>query len=576
MTLNFLTDFASIFLLLALVAIATAGWGYALARLCGLRSSRFKIEHIWLGLCVLLASTTLINYLVPLDWKVFVGLIAIGIALLVAIVFLRHSKPQLAPMIDQRGFLGLSRAMWVALCLIGCFLTFKGMHTPRNYDSGLYHFNSIRWLNEYPMVAGLGLLHERLAFNSSWFELPALLNIFPYFNHGYAVAMPLILLVAIAHIFQFQFDKFKLAGLSVAILLLGLMRFLFDLPAPTPDTPIGILQIIVTLILIELVFVKKEGVDDQRDLKLLTLVVLCATMVTIKLSGLVFAALSLLVLIPVLYHILTVKRVVIYALVATIILIPHLLRGYFLSGAPLFPSTAGAILTFDWAMSKGAIENTANWVYCWARKPGEGCMESLENWNWVPQWWEQFSLRIKALGAGSFALIVGSLLALRRARLSQGLVLLYLYCAVNVSTIIFWFFTAPDQRFLGSIPYTFLAVTLLAFMLAWEPSIEMPLMRVQPVLNVLLIAVFAFFTYHYSLRSITSAAPILQQGFLPLGSAGLVKRYTTSGLGVYQPASGDRCFDSPLPCSPGFDARLRLIQDVDGLPRVYFTTKGSE
>ena len=46
-----------------------------------------------------------------------------------------------------------------------------------HYDTGLYHAQSIRWIEEYGVVKGLGNLHCRLAYNSSSFALSALLKI---------------------------------------------------------------------------------------------------------------------------------------------------------------------------------------------------------------------------------------------------------------------------------------------------------------------------------------------------------------------------------------------------------------
>lgn len=572
MSFGFLTDFVIVLLVLALLAATSAGWGYALARVCGLTATGFAIEHFWLGICAVLALTTLVHYVIPIDWKVFAGVTFAGVALFAVFVASGSRKPRLDESAGQCGLLGLSRFMWLVFGLIGLFLVFKVMEAPKNYDSGLYHFNSIRWLNEYPIVAGLGLLHDRLAFNSSWFELPALLNVYPYFNRGYAIAPLFILLLATAHIFRFRFIEFSYARLPVAILLLGLIPFLYDLPAPTPDAPIGIFQIVVTLLLIELLFASKQGEDVHRDLKIFTLVVLCATMVAIKLSGLVFAALSVMVLALTFYRLLTLKKIVLYTLIAAAIMVPHLLRGYYLSGAPLFPSTVGAVLTFDWAMSKGAIENTANWVYCWARKPGEGCMESLQNWDWLAGWWQQFSFRIKVLVGGAIALILGSLIAWRRARTSEGLLFLSLCCIVSVLTIAFWFFTAPAQRFLGSIPYTFLAIALMTFFWVWGSALEKLMQRLEPAVKVFVVLVFVFFSYRYALISFSSPGLVLAEGFQPFASVELKQRGTDGGLVVYQPTSGDRCFDAPLPCTPYYKSTLQFTSSASGFPLHRFTT----
>ena len=49
-------------------------------------------------------------------------------------------------------------------------------HTPGNPDTGLYHAQTIRWIETFPAVPGLGNLHSRLAYNSSWLTLNALFS----------------------------------------------------------------------------------------------------------------------------------------------------------------------------------------------------------------------------------------------------------------------------------------------------------------------------------------------------------------------------------------------------------------
>ena len=63
----------------------------------------------------------------------------------------------------------------------------KALDLPRNIDSRMYHFQSIRWINEYPIVAGLGNLSLQLGLNQSYFLLVAFLNVFPFFGQGYHV-----------------------------------------------------------------------------------------------------------------------------------------------------------------------------------------------------------------------------------------------------------------------------------------------------------------------------------------------------------------------------------------------------
>jgi len=70
------------------------------------------------------------------------------------------------------------------------------MGLSNNFDSGLYHFGSIRWLNEYPIVPGLANVHWRLAMNQSYFGFLSLVNIYPLWNKGYAVGGLFLLYLA--------------------------------------------------------------------------------------------------------------------------------------------------------------------------------------------------------------------------------------------------------------------------------------------------------------------------------------------------------------------------------------------
>ncbi len=46
----------------------------------------------------------------------------------------------------------------------------------RHYDTDLYHAQAIRWIEDYGVVKGLGNLHNRFAYNSSFFCLQALFS----------------------------------------------------------------------------------------------------------------------------------------------------------------------------------------------------------------------------------------------------------------------------------------------------------------------------------------------------------------------------------------------------------------
>ena len=65
---------------------------------------------------------------------------------------------------DSTGIGG--KMLFLILVVIWAFFTSRGYI---HYDTDLYHAQSIRWLEEYGIVPGLANLHERFAYNSSFF-----------------------------------------------------------------------------------------------------------------------------------------------------------------------------------------------------------------------------------------------------------------------------------------------------------------------------------------------------------------------------------------------------------------------
>ena len=67
-----------------------------------------------------------------------------------------------------------SRFVFGAVLVLFFIFAYGASRGMIHYDTGLYHAQSIRWIEEYGAVRGLGNLHCRLAYNSSSFALSAL------------------------------------------------------------------------------------------------------------------------------------------------------------------------------------------------------------------------------------------------------------------------------------------------------------------------------------------------------------------------------------------------------------------
>jgi hypothetical protein len=250
--------------------------------------------------------------------------------------------------------------------------------------------------------------------------------------------------------------------------------------------------------------------------------------------------------------------------------VPHLIRGYLLSGAPLFPSTFAAYDKFAWSMDMSAIKNTANWVYCWARSPGPGCMNALGSWDWINTWWQRFPKSILFFISLSLSFLVIPFAFKSRFSLNRRASVFYALATPPLISLVFWFFTAPEPRFLGSSVFVLLALTAATLASAHKNQSLRVIKGERYVIPTLLI--ISFLASFYSAKTnLDRADLILLNGFQPIKKVYLIERTTTSGLSVYTPEAGDQCFDSPLPCMPYFNEKLRLDENEAIYPNSFFT-----
>lgn len=70
-----------------------------------------------------------------------------------------------------------SRWRWAAFAFCLLFTLLWEIREPMQYDTGLYHSQAIRWIEEFAVVPGLGNLHMRLAYNSAFMCLQALFSL---------------------------------------------------------------------------------------------------------------------------------------------------------------------------------------------------------------------------------------------------------------------------------------------------------------------------------------------------------------------------------------------------------------
>jgi hypothetical protein len=439
------------------------------------------------------------------------------------------------------------------------------------YDDGLYHFNTIRWLNESPIVLGLGNLHGRLAFNQASFAYVAYLNFYPVFNHGHNLANSFLLMLLLAeclfHLSKYIDGSYNLKDLSTADLVpvffvfpLLYLALYAQLPSPTADNTASILQIVIFIHFVRLIIHKFDHSSIASQTAFIF--ILSATAITVKLSSLFYALSVCLVLLLIWRNLLgTIPKQIFFNLtkwlaVPVLILIVWSLRGILFSGCPAYPSTIGC-LHVPWAVPVQSVKSEANWIYSWARLPNHQPETVLNSWAWLKPWFHNLIEGNPFTVVYPVVIFITAFLAsvalfLRERLLRSANRICWIILVPVLAGLAFWFLMAPDPRLANSLFWILpvSAATMLLRMLANAGKLNAGF----TVLTLLILSaslILEIIFYPFMRGSVG--------GYMPFQVANLEEKYTLSGLKVLVPTSSDQCWDSELPCTPNFNEGLSFI-----------------
>jgi hypothetical protein len=560
--IELLANVLVLMLALTLVLSVCYGWGKITFVLLGIGGrSTFVTVTAWIGFCSILFATQSIHFFVAIDWRVSLGVGALGLARI--LLFDRADVSRILSHLVTTTKLHPWFATSCAAAL--CILCLWAMQSPTMYDSGLYHFASIRWVNEQPLVPGLGNLHWRLALNQSYFGFLALLNIFPFWGKGYALGGLFLLALGIFTLLELPSAISPRFRMMIFALIVMPYLFLFALAVanPSPDLAVGVLQVAIFGYMLSALLTRDLHLSYEPHI-LITILFLCVAIGTIKLSSVGFAlacfvlTLGLLWKTQELFSSTLIKTFVVLALV----MVFHILKGYLLSGAPLFPSPVGGIWSLPWAVAPGVAEFESRLIYAWARSPGIASPELLPTgFGWFHAWFKSISTIGFSLFFGSAILGTCSLIFRYRQKLPNRLANIDLLYVPLVIGLVFWFVTAPDPRFLGATVILLFAFTVwrlvVLFLHSW-PASSIVQSRWGGAIFLLLTS-FLMLKFGVFDLKVNSQWPVLMR-------PEVVVERSFKGVEVLVPKTGAQCWDGPLPCAVGTNPDLKIANS----PRVQY------
>ena len=174
------------------------GIGSGFQKLLLKRTAFGLFDTFWLGLMAVIAVLQWLHLVVPINGISFIAFILLGA---VGLVFSSY-RPRVAIDAWRSGDEDDRRRRWTAAALmifVACVCAARSawLKLPTNGDTALYHWNIVRWANEYPAVPGIANLHDRLGFNSSYLLWAAMIDNF-WADRRAAALMPGFLLVVVS------------------------------------------------------------------------------------------------------------------------------------------------------------------------------------------------------------------------------------------------------------------------------------------------------------------------------------------------------------------------------------------
>jgi len=429
------------------------------------------------------------------------------------------------------------------ILLIGlwAFFTSRGYI---HYDSDLYHGQSIRWIEEYGVVPGLGNLHERFAYNSSFFAVSALYSMRFLLGeslHSMSGFFALVLSISALDITKsWKRKKFLLSDYARAGAIYYLTTIIDEVVSPASDYSI---MCVIFFIIIKWLDLLQEEEKEIAPYALLCVVGVYA--LTLKLT----AGLVLLLLIKPAYLLIKEKRVreiILYICMGLVVAIPWFARTVVISGWLVYPLPALDLFSFDWEMSAELMEIDAAQISAWGKALYNVALLDTPASVWIPNWFRTtLSGTEKLLILGCVGCIGLYLIGLvwmfvkkQWKHLDMALVLLTV-----ISSYLFWQMSAPLMR------YGYAYVLLTDFLVLGWIVVRLGWNKLESIVYgmLLLYGVYKLYpmgVYCYAYRN--EPYYMWQQDY---GTYEL-ESYEIQGVTFYKPVSGDRTGYDYFPAGP--------------------------
>ncbi|MDE5931284.1 MAG: hypothetical protein K2H40_02205 [Lachnospiraceae bacterium] len=434
-----------------------------------------------------------------------------------------------------------------------------------HYDTALYHAQSIRWIEEYGIVKGLGNLHCRLAYNSASFALSALYSMTFLGGQSYHCAAGFLAFVAALVCLEpgcfIRRKKLRPSDFARVACIYYLLMIYDEMISPASDYFMVLTAFYLVIRWMDLMEEKEKAVFPYA-----MLCVLGVFLMTVKLS----AALIILLVCGPAAALLREKRwkeTGVYIGLGILTAAPFLIRNVLLSGWLVYPFTGIDLFRVDWKIPKGIADYDAREIRVWGRGYSDVTKFDMPVGEWLPAWFrglggmDKLFVLAAMLSVAVFA-VRFALWLVRRKRERSGKVLLE---GVVSLCFLFWLFSSPLIRY-GCV-YVYLT-TAVVWGDVWTEFFEKARLNRweigQYVEKACMFLIGLFLVYKAAAfgkevcTSYVNDYWVYQKDYDNYE----VKRYEIDGISFYCPVEGDRVGYDSFPSSP---TEAQIVLRGDGI-----------
>jgi len=332
----------------------------------------------------------------------------------------------------------------------------------------VYHANSVRWLKEYGTVTGLANLNSHFGVNTTWHSLAAVIDNTIWESRAVWL-LPTLGYVSTSGYFFWEIAYSKTNWQKLSAICILCWTFCNVLTWGFPSLHYDFVPLIYNAILIfETFFLTLENNKDSNSIsKLLFLAILATASFVLKPMGAISVLFIGMYIVYMLYKSNKLKpyNLLIIGIIPFTSFCIWLTRNVLLSGWPLFPSL---LLSLDlkWTVPTHITKEAYTDILYWARLPGPNYRDVGSNsfMFWFIPWLKNSVTSIRFIFVGTIPLLLGSILWIINFKQKSNKYSLYFF-SWSLTSVLFWFYLAPDIRFGDGIIFAYLICGLSFFLI---------------------------------------------------------------------------------------------------------------